>query len=371
MQQASRARAFGIATLWTAVLCAAPGLEAQDPSVQLRVDIEDASAGSLRNGSVPWTLLLASAATTQKVKANVVLSQRLEHCTLDPSACDGSENVRLSSPQLIRHGCIDGADNNGNGLIDAEDPDCQGITAWTVAVATDNCFAISNASTESTVAELDDEPLGLRDEQASFEKTELANPIRNAGQEGAVSSVVLSFVDAVILPQRQEHVILRIEGEIDISALVREGDSTQPCGLRIRSAQQPLTGSDLPIGTSVCLGQRMIEPTTSDATLTVRRPGGGRFIRGDCDGDGQVSGITDAIVVLGFNFLGNPEPPCLSACDANADGNVAGTIEDPIYLLNFFFQGGAAPTAPFPSCGPTQPGDLIVGCRNSPAACDK
>ena len=370
MQQAS-ASAFGMVAAWTLFMFAGPMLSAQDPSVQLRVDVEDAGAGSLRDGTVPWTLTLSSLEDTQEVKANVVLSQRLEHCESDPKACDGSENVRLSSAAPIRHGCIDGADNNGNGLIDAEDPDCQGITAWTVAVATDDCFSIVSATTEKTVGDPEDQPLGLRDEVASFEKTELANPIRNAGQEGAVSSVVLSFVDALVLPQNAEHIVLRIAGRIDVSGLTQEGNSTTPCGLVIRSNDKPLAGSNIPVGTSVCLGQRMLEPVISGAAVTIQRPGSGSFIRGDCDSDGEVAGITDAIVLLGFNFLGNDEPPCLAACDVNADGNVRGTIDDAVFLLNFFFQGGRTPDVPFPNCGPAQPADLVVGCGVSPTACGR
>jgi hypothetical protein len=368
MQQAS-ASAFGVVVVWALFVFADQTLIAQDPSVQLRVDIEGAGSGSLRDGAVPWRLTLSSVENTQDVKATVVLSQRLGHCTNDPKACDGSENVRLSNAHPIGYGCIDGADNNGNGLIDAEDPDCLGITAWTVAVATDDCFSIVGATTEKTVADPHDEPFGLRDGAASFEKTELANPIRNAGQEGAVSSVVLSFVDALVLPQNSEHVVLRIAGKVDVSSLTQEGNSTTPCGLRIRSNDNPLAGSNIPVGTSVCLGQRMLEPMISGAVVTIERPGSGRFIRGDCDSDGEVAGITDAIVLLGFNFLGTDQPPCLAACDVNADGNVRGTIDDAIFLLNFFFQGGRTPEAPFPDCGPAQPADLVVGCDQTPPAC--
>ncbi len=89
------------------------------------------------------------------------------------------------------------------------------------------------------------------------------------------------------------------------------------------------------------------------------------FLRGDCNGDGNVSGqVGDAIYVLNFNFLGGPVPPCMAACDSNGDGNVAGQVGDAIYTLNFNFLGGALIPEPFPDCGrSTDEGDLALGCE--------
>lgn len=76
------------------------------------------------------------------------------------------------------------------------------------------------------------------------------------------------------------------------------------------------------------------------------------FVRGDCDGDGQVIGlVTDAIFLLEFNFTGGPTPNCLKACDFNDDGNVISEVADSIYLLQFNFLGGPHPAAPFNECG--------------------
>jgi hypothetical protein len=79
---------------------------------------------------------------------------------------------------------------------------------------------------------------------------------------------------------------------------------------------------------------------------SVSRP----FLRGDVDGDGAVGGsVTDAVILLSHQFRGGPEPPCLAACDANADGLV--DISDPIHILLFSFLGGAPPPPPYPECG--------------------
>jgi type II secretory pathway pseudopilin PulG len=94
------------------------------------------------------------------------------------------------------------------------------------------------------------------------------------------------------------------------------------------------------------------------------------FRRGDCDGDGQITGVvTDAVVLLSFNFLGATAPPCLAACDANGDGEVTGTVTDAVYLLSYNFLGGPPPPAPFPGCGAGKPSDLSLGCASPPESC--
>jgi hypothetical protein len=88
-----------------------------------------------------------------------------------------------------------------------------------------------------------------------------------------------------------------------------------------------------------------------------------RFIRGDCNGDGQVSGVvTDAVFLLNFNFSSGPAPPCRAACDANGDGSFVGTVTDAVFLLQFNFLGGPAPPAPFPACGTGGDSDRALGC---------
>jgi hypothetical protein len=95
------------------------------------------------------------------------------------------------------------------------------------------------------------------------------------------------------------------------------------------------------------------------------------FLRGDCNSDGQVTGVvTDAVFLLTFNFLGGTRPGCLAACDANGDGQVTGVVTDAVYLLTYNFLGGPPPAAPFPACGPGElPRDDALGCELEPEAC--
>ena len=94
-----------------------------------------------------------------------------------------------------------------------------------------------------------------------------------------------------------------------------------------------------------------------------------RFLRGDCNGDGAVQGVTDAVFLLLFQFGGGKPPLCLAACDNNGDRSTDG-VTDAVFLLSFSFLGGEAPVAPFPKCGPWRPIDLTLGCANVPAGCE-
>jgi L-ascorbate metabolism protein UlaG (beta-lactamase superfamily) len=86
------------------------------------------------------------------------------------------------------------------------------------------------------------------------------------------------------------------------------------------------------------------------------------FVRGDADADGERN-ITDAVYMLGCNFLGTLCPSCADAADVNDDGEA--NLSDPIFLLNFLFSGGQGPAAPADSCGadPTADG---LDCRAFP-----
>ncbi|MBN1443860.1 MAG: hypothetical protein JXA90_14210, partial [Planctomycetes bacterium] len=99
--------------------------------------------------------------------------------------------------------------------------------------------------------------------------------------------------------------------------------------------------------------------------------GVGPFLRGDCSGDGSVAGsVTDAVVLLGYLFLGNAEPPCMAACDANGDGQVLGAVTDAVYILSFNFLGGPPPADPFPDCGlGLLETDFDLGC-DTPILCE-
>jgi hypothetical protein len=112
------------------------------------------------------------------------------------------------------------------------------------------------------------------------------------------------------------------------------------------------------------------DTTTFLATISTSTAGpeGKKFYRADPNNDGSAN-ITDGIYILNYLFLGGPAPTCRESADPNNDKVV--NITDGIYVLNYLFLGGPAPLPPGPPgkgvpCGPDTdapgtPGDL--GCE--------
>jgi len=63
-------------------------------------------------------------------------------------------------------------------------------------------------------------------------------------------------------------------------------------------------------------------------------------IRGDASDDFTLD-LSDAVVTLGFLFLGAPQPACLDAADTTDDGQI--DVSDPIATLSFLFLSGSRP----------------------------
>ena len=82
-------------------------------------------------------------------------------------------------------------------------------------------------------------------------------------------------------------------------------------------------------------------------TFTVRQLYGSA----DCDGNGQLNAIGDALNALNFQFVpAFPDPPCVAQCDADGD-HIFNGLGDGLYILSFNFAMGPAPPPPFPTCG--------------------
>jgi len=104
-------------------------------------------------------------------------------------------------------------------------------------------------------------------------------------------------------------------------------------------------------------------------TLTYTLPGGSGegpfFHRGDPDSTGD-SDLTDAVYIFDYLFQGGPAPTCFESADAQNDAAI--DISDGIYILLYLFVGGRAPAAPGPTtvpCGtdPDPPGSAgDLGC---------
>jgi hypothetical protein len=91
---------------------------------------------------------------------------------------------------------------------------------------------------------------------------------------------------------------------------------------------------------------------------SVPRSGGPQFLRGNANGTKlpadplDAIDISDAIFVLNYLFLGGVAPSCLDAADANDDGNI--DLSDGIKILRYLFGGGKLDStlpAPWPEPG--------------------
>ncbi len=80
------------------------------------------------------------------------------------------------------------------------------------------------------------------------------------------------------------------------------------------------------------------------------------FRRSDANLDGA-SNIADPIFVLGFLFEDGAALDCAAAADVNADDSL--NIADPIYHLNYLFGDGSPPPPPFEECGETSPEQML------------
>ena len=93
-----------------------------------------------------------------------------------------------------------------------------------------------------------------------------------------------------------------------------------------------------------------------------------QFIRGDCDGNGDVSSLSDATFLLRWAFASGDEPPCRSAADVDDDGSLS-ALSDAIYLLKWAFASGEAPPAPgTEECG-DDPTEDELSCDEIPDGC--
>ena len=226
----------------------------------LRVAIVDGAAGTAVDGVVPYVVADGSSVT-----ANIMLQSAIAGCVADPGTCDATENFVVADPNTgipTGFGCSDGMDNDADGLTDTMDPDCRGVQGWSMSIATDDCFNIASATTSGTVAGLLITPGGLRDLQ-SFEKSETVDATRNNAQQGAVSAVVLSLSNPVILPQVSESLVLVLTG-------VLEDASPGPCAITVLPpGGDGLRGAGEPVSTAVTFAGTTIVPFVTNATVAV------------------------------------------------------------------------------------------------------
>lgn len=357
---------------------------------------------------------VGSPALRNGVTVNADLVDQSSGLTLLSGACD------CSYPPEI---CDDSADNDADGLVDCDDPDCSdecvistdasfviepldpgatrgptsdgvtdwvvgapagrarsgvelgvflesgfegttdGVQGWSVSVELESCFQIDSATIQGTAAaDVTDDPPGLRD--GGFFVVDVVDPNlpENNGRRGVVSAVVLSNLSAFTLPPQGKELILRVQGSMDSSELRELGDRMgTPCAASPLGEASWLAGEGEPVESVVSWRSTSLRPSVVGASITLKADLLS-FVRGDADQTGEIN-ITDGIFILNFLFLGGSSGPgCRDAADSNDDGLL--DLSDAITLFGWLFLGAQAPPAPSPSAPGYAPGD----CGPDPTA---
>lgn len=346
------------------------GLPLPAAEITFRLDLRSPSPDRLFAGldGTTATVNVDAAETILAAEIDVVIDSALESCVDAPTGCDGGENFLKTTADGVPfgYGCSDGLDNDGDTLVDLEDPDCGGIQGWSVRVHFDECFVPHEATTRGTAADFVFQG-GFRD-ITSFERSQIDTE-NFFGERVALSAVALSLQNAVTLPPVGEFVVLRIALTMDLANLSLDGPalscSAEPRTIDPACALVAQAGLRCLIGAATVAG-RTLEPEVRGLDLLVRRSdgAGADFVRGDANADGRVD-VADALFLLQHVLATGATVLCEKAGDSNDDGRL--DLADVVSIIAYRFSEGPAPTSPFPECGSDSSDDGLV-CQNSPCA---
>ncbi|MEE2856061.1 MAG: hypothetical protein VX949_01560 [Planctomycetota bacterium] len=173
----------------------------------------------------------------------------------------------------------------------------------------------------------------------------------NVGAGEIAAGLIMAFDTSVDIPIGDDQEVMTVNFQI-IGDLTGQTDPTVTDVIFLPSAGTP------PITNLIVDGNYQETPNLVAGTITIVNFN--PFVRGDCNSDGGLVNIADGIAVLQYLFQGGAAPSCLDACDLDDNGQIG--VGDAVGVFNYQFAGGAPPAAPFPDAGidPTT-GDGI-GC---------
>jgi len=151
---------------------------------------------------------------------------------------------------------------------------------------------------------------------------------------------------------------LVLAGPTDIVEITGQGVSTALLG----QANPLATGLNFvdtlgapPVENAVAVNFAEFAPVLSPGVLTFEPAADLLFIRGDLDGSISIN-LADVIQLFLYVFDG-VGGDCLDSLDVNDDGVI--DIADGVFELNYIFEAGVAPAAPFPACASDGTIDLL------------
>ncbi|MDE0959501.1 MAG: hypothetical protein OSB09_01845 [Planctomycetota bacterium] len=292
-------------------------------------------------------------------------------CDLDP-ACVGAPPEN----------CTNGTDDDGDGLIDCDDPDCSSLPSCQLPldgftfIASDVLASYSPATgngsfSASLSIEEDATAPGYPNQTQGFSLGVANNPslitattwTAAAALDGLNGNSGPDFIDINFYVDGltvgcvysfSNTVFLLFSSSTSVGSVAYD---TVPSGLIGNSA-----GTTTPLSWSSSLGSPSVvnivvvdgqanPAALANGTVTLQ-PSTGGFMRGDINSDGAIN-IADAVSLLAGLFSGGAIN-CDDAADCNDDGLV--NIADAVYELSNLFSGGPnmpAPTAPVCGADPT------------------
>ena len=209
-----------------------------------------------------------------------------------------------------------------------------GVAGWAFSVTIEGGGDMLSATTSGTAADRKENG-GLFFQ--GFNKTHVIDPFKNDGLKGAVTGCVLSLTEDVSLPLRGTESVLALE----VSG--PEGATS------LLSAGRHLLSGGQPVRSQLTVGEKSRFPcNVKEARLRIRHLPSQPFIRGDGNGDLGLD-IADPVWLVASIYHDGPPAPCPDAADSNDDGLV--DASDVVYLIEYLFRAGDAPSSPFPDCG--------------------
>lgn len=183
--------------------------------------------------------------------------------------------------------------------------------------------------------------------------------------DGECGSSVAGFdlarvvVSGVILDEVSQSCSVQGERVVDLSAFAGETVSLQFVFDSVDATQNSFFGWQID---SVRVVASLPDPTLDENANEIPDDCEKRFVRADCNTDGQVN-VADPIYTIMVLFQNFPIS-CSSACDANADTQL--DVADVMFQMASLFAGAGPPAAPFPECG-LEPTFLApLGCATFP-----
>ncbi len=183
--------------------------------------------------------------------------------------------------------------------------------------------------------------LGYQGVSTTGTRCEGAEHVQHSGAAGSGRvGVLFSFLCPDAIPPGDDTFI-------DLVFNVLPNAPGGPTEIRLVEDQRTLNRMTLCDATSVV-------PEVVDGSVLIHGSG---FIRGDADANGAID-ITDALLILHYQYGGGEAPACMDAADFNDSGAL--DLADVLGSLNYQFANGPPPAAPFGACGPDPTADGLT-----------